>query len=101
MFILDRKKDMIVSGGFNIFRARSRTCCRSTPTSRWSPWSACPTTNGARPSRRIVAREGARPDADELISLVKAKKKGRRTRPSPSSSSTTADDRRRQVVKKG
>jgi fatty-acyl-CoA synthase len=31
-------------------RARSKTCSPSTPTWRWSPWSACPTTNGARPS---------------------------------------------------
>ena len=45
------------------------------PTSRWSPWSACPTTNGARRlPRSIVAREGARPNADELINLVKARK---------------------------
>ncbi len=42
---------------------------------RWSPWSACPTTNGARPSPPIVvAREGARPNAEELIDLVKARK---------------------------
>ncbi|WLA52999.1 hypothetical protein QIH80_38105 [Bradyrhizobium elkanii] len=45
------------------------------PTSRWSPWSACPTTNGVRPSTAVVvAREGAVPNADELIGLVKAKK---------------------------
>ena len=45
------------------------------PTSRWSPWSACPTTNGARPSPPSSSpREGAQPNADELINLVKAKK---------------------------
>ena len=32
--IVDRKKDMIVSGGFNAFRARSRTCSAAIPTSR-------------------------------------------------------------------
>ena len=48
---------------------------RSTPTSRCAPWSACPTTNGARRSPPSSSpREGARPDADELIALVKAKK---------------------------
>jgi fatty-acyl-CoA synthase len=60
LYIVDRKKDMIVSGGFNIFRARSRTCCRSMPMSRWSPWSASPTTNGAKPSLPLSWRVKAR-----------------------------------------
>ena len=43
--------------------------------SRWSPWSACPTTNGARPSPRWWCRAKARtPNADELINLVKSRK---------------------------
>ena len=43
--------------------------------SRWSPWSACPTTNGARRSPLSwCAREGTRPNAEELINLVKARK---------------------------
>ena len=50
-------------------------CCRSMPTSRWSPWSACPTTNGARPLPPWSSPAKARkPNADELINLVKAKK---------------------------
>ena len=32
-YIVDRTKDMIVTGGFNVFRARSRTSSPSTPRS--------------------------------------------------------------------
>ena len=32
--IVDRKKDMIVSGGFNVFPVRSRTCSPSIPRCR-------------------------------------------------------------------
>lgn len=71
MFILDRKKDMIVSGGFNIFPREVGRCCRSMPTSPWSPWSACRRQMGQRRSRLwCVARDGAMPDAGELISLI-------------------------------
>lgn len=51
-FIVDRVKDMIVTGGFNVFPARSRT---SSPSTRRSPryaWSARRTRSGARPSPR-------------------------------------------------
>ena len=50
MFILDRKKDMIVSGASTSSRARSKTCSRSMRRSRWSRSSACPTTSGAKRS---------------------------------------------------
>jgi fatty-acyl-CoA synthase len=75
MFILDRKKDMIVSGGFNIFprevedvlsqHADVAMCAVvGVPDDKW----------GEAVTAVVVVREGARPNADELINLVKAKK---------------------------
>lgn len=75
MFILDRKKDMIVSGGFNIFprevedvltqHADVAMCAVvGVPDDKW----------GEAVTAIVVAREGTRPNAEELIALVKAKK---------------------------
>lgn len=75
MFILDRKKDMIVSGGFNIFprevedvltqHADVAMCAVvGVPDEKW----------GEAVTAIVVAREGAKPNVEELIALVKAKK---------------------------
>ena len=75
MYILDRKKDMIVSGGFNIFPREiedvlsqhadvAMVAVVGVPDEKW----------GEAVTAVIVARDGARPDADELINLVKVKK---------------------------
>jgi fatty-acyl-CoA synthase len=75
MFILDRKKDMIVSGGFNIFPREvedvlsqhadvAMVAVVGVPGDKW----------GEAVTAVIVAREGARPNVEELISLVKARK---------------------------
>jgi fatty-acyl-CoA synthase len=75
MFILDRKKDMIVSGGFNIFprevedvlsqhAAVAMVAVIGVPDDKW----------GEAVTAVVVAREGTRPSAEELISLVKARK---------------------------
>jgi fatty-acyl-CoA synthase len=75
MFILDRKKDMIVSGGFNIFprevedvlsqHADVAMCAVvGVPDDKW----------GEAVTAVVVARKGARLDPDELIALVKARK---------------------------
>jgi fatty-acyl-CoA synthase len=75
MFILDRKKDMIVSGGFNIFprevedvltqHADVAMCAVvGIPDDKW----------GEAVTAVVVPREGARPNADELIAMVKARK---------------------------
>ncbi|MCA6124436.1 AMP-binding protein [Bradyrhizobium sp. WSM 1704] len=75
MFILDRKKDMIVTGGFNIFPREvedvlsqhadvAMVAVVGVPDEKW----------GEAVTAVVVAREGAMPDADELIGLVKAKK---------------------------
>jgi fatty-acyl-CoA synthase len=74
-FILDRKKDMIVSGGFNIFPREvedvlsqhadvAMVAVVGIPDDKW----------GEAVTAVVVAREGARPDADELINLVKSRK---------------------------
>jgi fatty-acyl-CoA synthase len=75
MFILDRKKDMIVSGGFNIFPREvedvlsqhakvAMVAVVGIPDDKW----------GEAVTAVVVLREGARPDAQELIDLVKARK---------------------------
>ncbi|OPY99688.1 acyl-CoA synthetase [Bradyrhizobium sacchari] len=75
MFILDRKKDMIVSGGFNIFPREvedvlsqhadvAMVAVVGIPDEKW----------GEAVTAVVVPREGARPDPDELINLVKTRK---------------------------
>jgi fatty-acyl-CoA synthase len=75
MFILDRKKDMIVSGGFNIFPREvedvlsqhadvAQVAVVGIPDEKW----------GEAVTAIIVPREGANPNPDELINLVKARK---------------------------
>jgi fatty-acyl-CoA synthase len=75
MFILDRKKDMIVSGGFNIFPREvedvlsqhadvAMVAVVGVPDDKW----------GEAVTAVIVARAGARPSAEELIELVKMRK---------------------------
>lgn len=75
MFILDRKKDMIVSGGFNIFPREiedvlsrhadvAMVAVVGVPDDKW----------GEAVTAIVVAREGTKPNEDELINLVKAKK---------------------------
>ena len=56
LFIVDRAKDMIITGGVNVYPRRSRPCCwptRPLPTSRSS---ACPTTDWGEQSRPCRAR---------------------------------------------
>jgi len=75
MFILDRKKDMIVSGGFNIFPREiedvlsqhadvAMVAVVGVPDDKW----------GEAVTAVIVPRKGAQPNPDELIALVKARK---------------------------
>ncbi|MGJ4967032.1 MULTISPECIES: AMP-binding protein [unclassified Bradyrhizobium] len=75
MYILDRKKDMIVSGGFNIFpreiedvltqHADVAMCAVvGVPDDKW----------GEAVTAIVVPRAGAQIDAAELIELVKARK---------------------------
>jgi len=75
LFILDRKKDMIVSGGFNIFPREvedvlsqhadvAMVAVVGVPDDKW----------GEAVTAVVVPREGASPNADELIDLVKLRK---------------------------
>lgn len=75
MFILDRKKDMIVTGGFNIFPREvedvlsqhadvAMVAVVGVPDEKW----------GEAVTAIVVPREGAKPDPDELISMVRTRK---------------------------
>jgi fatty-acyl-CoA synthase len=75
LFILDRKKDMIVSGGFNIYPREvedvlsahagvAMVAVIGVPDAKW----------GEAVTALVVPRAGARPDPDELVALVKARK---------------------------
>ena len=48
-YIVDRKKDMIVSGGFNVFPREIEDVLTSTRRCPSPPSSGSPTTSGARP----------------------------------------------------
>ncbi|MGY3237604.1 fatty-acyl-CoA synthase [Bradyrhizobium sp. USDA 4448] len=75
MFILDRKKDMIVTGGFNIFPREVEDVLSQhadvvmvavvgIPDEKW----------GEAVTAIVVPREGTKPDPDELINMVRTRK---------------------------
>lgn len=75
LFILDRKKDMIVSGGFNIFPREiedvlsehsdvAQVAVVGVPDDKW----------GEAVTAIVVLREGSSPNPEELIGLVKSRK---------------------------
>ncbi len=75
LYILDRKKDMIISGGFNVYPREiedvlsshpdvAMACVIGIPDPKW----------GEAVCALVVARPGAQPAADTLISLVKERK---------------------------
>jgi fatty-acyl-CoA synthase len=75
LFILDRKKDMIVTGGFNIFPREVEDVLTQHPDVAMCAVVGVPDDKwGEAVTAVVVAREGARPDADELINLVKSRK---------------------------
>ncbi|WP_445489816.1 AMP-binding protein [Rhodopseudomonas sp. RCAM05734] len=75
MFILDRKKDMIVSGGFNIFPREVEDVLTQHPDVAMCAVVGVPDDKwGEAVTAIIVARDGARPSAEELINLVKTRK---------------------------
>jgi fatty-acyl-CoA synthase len=75
MFILDRKKDMIVSGGFNIFPREVEDILSSHADVAMAAVVGVPDTKwGEAVTAVIVLRPGAKPDAQALIELVKSKK---------------------------
>lgn len=75
MFILDRKKDMIVTGGFNVFPREiedvlaahadvAMVAVIGVPDEKW----------GEAVTAVVVPKSGANPNADDLINLVKTRK---------------------------
>ncbi len=66
----DRKKDMIIAGGFNTTRARSKRCCSSTPGCwRW-PSPASPNEyRGETVKAYVVLKPGQTATAEELIAF--------------------------------
>jgi fatty-acyl-CoA synthase len=75
MFILDRKKDMIVSGGFNIFPREVEDVLSQHPDVAMVAVVGIPDEKwGEAVTAVIVARNGTHPNAEELIDLVKKHK---------------------------
>ena len=75
MFILDRKKDMIVSGGFNIFPKEVEDVLSTHPDVAMVAVVGVPDAKwGEAVSAVVVPKPGANPDARALIELVKARK---------------------------
>lgn len=75
MFILDRKKDMIVSGGFNIFPREVEDVLSTHPDVAMVAVVGVPDAKwGEAVSAIVVPKPGARPDARALMELVKARK---------------------------
>jgi fatty-acyl-CoA synthase len=75
LFILDRKKDMIISGGFNIFPREVEDVLSAHPDVAMVAVIGVPDAKwGEAVTAVVVPRAGTRPAADELIGLVKARK---------------------------
>lgn len=77
LYIVDRKKDMIVSGGFNIFPREVEDVLSSHPDVAMAAVIGVPHEKwGEAVAALIVARPGARPAAEALMQLVKDRKGG-------------------------
>ena len=77
MFILDRKKDMIVSGGFNIFPREIEDVISAHPDVAMVAVIGVPHEKwGEAVTALVVAKQGARPEAETLMQLVKDRKGG-------------------------
>ena len=75
MFILDRKKDMIVSGGFNIHPREVEDVLAAHPGVLMAAAMGAPDDKwGEAVTAFVVARGDAPPPAQELIDLVKQRK---------------------------
>ncbi len=77
LYIVDRKKDMIVSGGFNIFPREVEDVISSHPDVAMVAVIGVPHEKwGEAVAALVVARQGARPEAETLMRLVKDRKGG-------------------------
>ncbi len=77
LYIVDRKKDMIVSGGFNIFPREVEDVLSSHPGVAMAAVIGVPHEKwGEAVTALIVAKPGVRPTAEALMQLVKDRKGG-------------------------
>src|SRR5882757_460917 len=77
LYIVDRKKDMIVSGGFNVYPREIEDVLSSHSSVRMSAVIGVPDSRWGEAVRAfVVLRKGVAPCAEELVELVKTKKGG-------------------------
>jgi fatty-acyl-CoA synthase len=77
LYIVDRKKDMIVSGGFNIFPREVEDVLSSHPDVAMASVIGVPHPKwGESVTAVVVAKAGTEPSAESLIDLVKQHKGG-------------------------
>ncbi|MCP5265181.1 MAG: AMP-binding protein [Burkholderiaceae bacterium] len=77
LYIVDRKKDMIISGGFNVYPKEVEDVLSADPTVAMAAVIGVPDAKwGEAVKAFVVPRPGCRPDADALIARVKAQKGG-------------------------
>jgi fatty-acyl-CoA synthase len=75
LFIVDRKKDMVITGGFNVFPREIEDVLMSHPDVSMAAVIGIPDPKwGEAVSALVVRRDGSRTGAEELIDLVREKK---------------------------
>jgi len=75
LYIVDRKKDMIISGGFNVFPREVEDVLTSHPDVAMAAVIGVPDPKwGEAVKALIVPKEGRNPDPQELMQMVKAQK---------------------------
>jgi fatty-acyl-CoA synthase len=75
LFIVDRKKDMIISGGFNVYPREVEDVLSADPSVAAAAVIGVPDPKwGEAVKAFVVSRSGARPDPDALIARVRAEK---------------------------
>lgn len=75
LYIVDRKKDMIISGGFNVFPREVEDALISHPDVAMAAVIGIPDERwGEAVTALVVARPGTHPDPHELIELVRERK---------------------------
>lgn len=75
LYIVDRKKDMIISGGFNVFPREVEDVLTSHPDVAMAAVIGVPDEKwGEAVKALIVPKQGKQPDVDALIQMVKSQK---------------------------
>jgi len=74
LFIVDRKKDMIVTGGFNVYAVEVEAALSEHPAVLMSALVGVPHPDwGEAVHAEIILREGTAADTEELVDFVKAR----------------------------